>query len=92
MELAFAIDLVPVGGAILMHDMWMPSMLATRQWVETNLKGCIKVVPQTVSKIMMVLVKVAPDHRHWSHFVPFDLTFIEENNFTDTRNIDFLYD
>jgi len=70
-ELSIAMDLMDVGGIILMHDTWMASIKATRSWVETNLKDSLRIIDQDVSSNLMVLLKVAPDVRAWDHFEEF---------------------
>ena len=74
-ELSLGVDLVAVGSVIILHDVWMASIGATKSWVETNLNGVLKVVNQRVSRNMLVLLKIAHDKRAWDHFQPFPTDF-----------------
>jgi hypothetical protein len=72
-ELDMAFNLLPVGGIIVMHDLWLGSMKTTKSWIETNLVGVLEILDGGPDMpICLTLLKVSCKTRTWDHFEPFD--------------------
>ena len=70
LELYYAHRLLKVGGLLVMHDIWMPSVQKTIHWATSNL--AFARVKSGMGKNMAFMVKTQTDHREWNHFVAFN--------------------
>lgn len=70
-DFTLAADLCPVGGNIILDDMWMPSIQTLASWIRLDRKD-FREVPTPFTAIVH-FERIAKDDRNWDHFVPFCL-------------------
>ena len=68
-ELYYLDLLVDIGGFIVFHDAWMPSIQHIAAWIRTN-KLNYRFVSTPLANVIAVQ-KLGTDARHWTHFAPF---------------------
>jgi predicted O-methyltransferase YrrM len=77
LELYYAQRLLKIGGLLVFHDVYMPSVRAAISFVETNLNFVRMQLPKRKGNqrtALTVFVKNGTDHRDWEHFSPFNAT------------------
>lgn len=70
-DFTLAARLCPVGGVIVLHDMWLPSIAAVASFLRANRVDFEEV--QTGCPNLFAMRRVADDDRDWTHFVPFSM-------------------
>ena len=69
-ELYSVSRLLAVGGVLLLHDNWMPSVQKTRNFINTNLQNFAQ-INITRRSTIMAFVKRRGDRRPWDHYAEF---------------------
>lgn len=69
MDFTLAASVCPIGGNIILDDMWMPSIQAVASWIRLDRKDFREVL--TPFSEIAHFERVARDDRSWDHFVPF---------------------
>jgi predicted O-methyltransferase YrrM len=67
-ELKLVSQLLAIGGVLLLHDLWMPSVQKTISFIRTNLQDSLQLIPNGISGNIQIVVKKAPDLRKWNHY------------------------
>jgi predicted O-methyltransferase YrrM len=70
MDFTLAAEVCPMGGKIILDDMWMPSIQAVVSWIRSNRKDFQEI--STPIPNIVQFERVGTDSRTWDHFVPFD--------------------
>lgn len=68
-DFTLAARMCPIGGAIVMHDMWLPSIAAVAEFLRGNRVDFTEI--DTGCQNLLALRRVAPDERDWTHFEAF---------------------
>uniref|UniRef100_A0A7S0Q2A5 Uncharacterized protein n=1 Tax=Coccolithus braarudii TaxID=221442 RepID=A0A7S0Q2A5_9EUKA len=68
-ELYHITKMLAVGGILVLHDTWLPSMNWTVNYIQANLLH-LELVPPPTRSVMQVIVKRYHDNRRWDHFKP----------------------
>lgn len=69
LDLSWAARLCNPGGAIVLHDMWLPSVRAVVAFVEANRPDLRR--QSSRCRNLAVFIRCGDDERRWDHFVPF---------------------
>jgi predicted O-methyltransferase YrrM len=69
-DFTLAAHLCPLGGAIVLHDMWLDSTNAVAAFLRANRQDFEEV--DTGIENLFAVRRVASDERDWTHFEPFD--------------------
>lgn len=69
-ELYYVTKMLSVGGLLLLHDTWMPSVKATTEFIIENFRF-LEILPMAGCCIQ-VFVKRRSDRRAWDHYRTFD--------------------
>ena len=71
-ELFHVHKMLAVGGALMLHDTWMPSIQRVESFIQTNLPFLHKVPnPLGHGCCITIYTKSDVDRREWNHYVPF---------------------
>lgn len=70
-DFTLAARMCPVGGTIVLHDMWLNSIAAVASFLRHNRVDFIEL--ETGCENLLVMQRVADDARDWQHFVDFPL-------------------
>lgn len=63
-------QMCPVGGVIVLHDMWLPGIAAVAAFVRANRTDFTPV--DIGCENLFAVRRTGEDHRNWDHFAPFD--------------------
>ena len=69
LDVTLAARLCVPGGAIVLHDQWLPSVRAVVAFLEANRADLVRVPCRC--RNLVAFVCSGPDRRRWDHFVPF---------------------
>jgi hypothetical protein len=68
-DFTLAARMCPLGGMIVLHDMWLDSIAAVASFVRTNRSDFVEL--DTGCENLFAVRRVADDQRDWRHFVAF---------------------
>ena len=68
-DFTVAARMCPLGGVIVLHDMWLDSVMAVASFVRTNREDFAEI--DTGCHNLFAVRRVAADERDWQHFVSF---------------------
>lgn len=68
-DVTLAAPLCPMGGVIVLHDMWLGSIAAVASFLRTNRMDFAEV--ETGCDNLFAIRRVGWDERNWDHFTPF---------------------
>lgn len=68
-DFTLAAHLCPIGGIIVLHDMWLMSIRAVASFLRTNRADFVEI--DTGCPNLVAVRRVADDQRMWDHFRPF---------------------
>ena len=68
-DFTLAAQICPVGGQVILDDMWMPSIQMVVSWIRSN-RTDFREVPTPIQNIAQ-FERVGRDSRDWDHFVRF---------------------
>lgn len=68
-DFTLAAEVCPMGGNIILDDMWMPSIQTVASWIRSN-RVDFREIPTPIENIAQ-FERVGNDRRAWDHFVPF---------------------
>jgi predicted O-methyltransferase YrrM len=71
-DFTLAAPMCPIGGVIVLHDMWLGSIAAVASFLLHN-RGDFQEISTGCDNLFAVR-RVGPDERNWDHFVPFKST------------------
>ena len=77
-DFTLAAQMCPMGGAIVLHDMWLPGIASIAAFIRSNRADFAEV--HTECENLFAVQRVGKDNRNWDHFVPFTSggTFVTE--------------
>lgn len=75
LECFYLDKMLKIGGVMILHDMWMMSLIAAVSFLQTNLE--YRAIPSNCKQVK-VLEKTKEDQRRWDYFVPFEMP--QKNN------------
>ena len=71
-ELFHVAKMLSFGGALMLHDNWMPSVQKVQGFIEANVPSLLHVPnPLGFKCCITIYTKVQTDQRAWNHFEPF---------------------
>jgi predicted O-methyltransferase YrrM len=68
-DFTLAAEVCPMGGEIILDDMWMPSIQTVASWICSNREDFRKI--STPIGNIVQFKRIGKDDRKWDHFVPF---------------------
>ena len=68
-DFTLSAEVCPIGGNIILDDMWMPSIQTAVSWIRSN-RMDFREIPTPIQNIAQFERK-GRDGRNWNHFVPF---------------------
>lgn len=68
-DFTLAAPMCPLGGTIVLHDMWLDSIASVAAFLNTNRTDFVEVA--TGCENLFAVRRVGDDQRNWDHFVPF---------------------
>ena len=68
-DFTLAAEVCPIGGNIILDDMWMPSIQTVVSWIRSNRKD-FQEIPTPIGNIVQ-FERIGKDSRRWDNFVPF---------------------
>ena len=74
-DFTLAAQMCPMGGVIVLHDMWLPGIASIAGFVRSNRSDFTEV--QTGCENLFAVQRVGEDVRTWDHFEPFATEFGE---------------
>jgi predicted O-methyltransferase YrrM len=72
-DFTMAAQMCPMGGVIVLHDMWLPGIASVAGFIRSNRADFAEV--QTGCENLFAVTRVGDDVRNWDHFVPFATEF-----------------
>jgi len=68
-DFTLAAEVCPMGGNLILDDMWLPSIQTVASWIRSN-RTDFREISAPIDNISQ-FERVAEDHREWDHFVQF---------------------
>jgi len=68
-DFTLSAEVCPIGGNIILDDMWMPSIQTAVSWIRSN-RIDFREIPTPIQNIAQ-FERTGRDGRNWDHFVPF---------------------
>ena len=68
-DFTLAAQMCPPGGAIVLHDMWLPGIACVAGFIRSNRADFAEV--RTGCENLFAVQRIGGDARNWDHFVPF---------------------
>lgn len=69
-DFTFVAQMCPIGGVIVLHDMWLPGIAAVAAFIRANRRDFEPV--DTGCGNLFAVRRTGGDNRNWDHYVPFD--------------------
>lgn len=70
-DFTLSADVCPMGGNIILDDMWMPAVQTAVSWIRTN-RADFREIATPVSNIVQ-FERIGKDQRSWDHYVRFEV-------------------
>ena len=84
-DFTLSAEVCPIGGNIILDDMWMPAIRTAVSWVRSN-RSDFREIPTPVGNIAH-FERIGKDQRAWNHYVRFEVSRTIEEASTLPRRI-----